>query len=572
MDPLLSLFRRTPRRVDPLLESLTGGRGRLQAALCMGVLGLNLWLLSFPSLDPLERLDRITLDQFFKYRPPLRTDPSIVCIEIAEDSLLQIGRWPWPRQYHAALTHALQGWGAKAVVFDILFSDPSSPSDDKAFAEALAESGRVYLPLVLENHRGRPVWIHSLASFERHAKGVGHINATPDRDGILRRVQPVLREGSEQHPYLSLKVAYDLLGRPVPPPERLPFPRDRDGSLLINWAGRWTETFRHYSYLDLLRSFEAVNHGRKPIVPPELLRGKICLIGLTAVGHTDLKAIPLEPVYPAMGFHANVINSLLTKQFVTPAPLFTNALCLIGIGLIATVLFMLFRPVIASAASLLLGGGWLGLAYFLFCCDSLWISVAHPLFCIGSIFLASVVYLQVAEEKTEERLSDLATRDGLTGLHVIRHFRGLLNEATAEARRRQAPLSVLMIDIDHFKQVNDTYGHPAGDRVLKQAAAIVQSSLRESDDAGRYGGEEMIVMLPRTSLEAALPIAERIRAAVAQATSDFREGTISVTVSIGAATLDPDETSPDPMVQRADEAMYQAKQGGRNRVCRKPTT
>jgi len=551
------------KRTDLPFESLRQRRW-IQVALYAVVLGINLWILS---AAPLKGADRMALDRFFKYRPPIPVDSSIVCIEIAEDGLNQIGRWPWPRKYHAALIHLLHTWGAKAAVFDILFSEPSAPLDDGALEEAMRESGRVYLPAVLETKKEKPLWVHSLPNLERYAKGIGHINAVPDEDGVLRRIQPYLRAGHEEIPHLALKVAYDLLGQKVPRPGNLPFPVDDEGRLLVNWAGRWTQAFRHYSYVDLLRSFEAVRRGSKPLIPPQAIQGKICLIGLTAMGNIDIRAIPLEPLYPGLGLQANVINNVLTRQFIRRASPGANALALLGVGLTTCLFFMLLPPVAACTASGVLALAWITAAFLLFSRHAVWFSIAHPLLCIVSVFVASMLYIQIADEKVRQRLSLLATRDGLTGLYVIRHIRALLNQAVKEARREGTALSVLMIDIDHFKRVNDTGGHAAGDQALKQVSAILQSLLRETDASGRYGGDEIIVILPRTTLEVAVAAGERIRGAMEKSSFNTPQGAVAVTVSGGAATLHPDETVPEPMIKRADEALYQAKQQGRNRVC-----
>ena len=538
-----------------------------QGLVCLVALGLNLWLLS---AVPFQRMENAVLDQFFRQRPPLPTDPRIVLIEISEDGLQEIGRWPWPRHYHAVLTSLLKQWGAKAVLFDVLFSEPSDSFDDDAFSQALQQASCVYLPVVLEKQESRgEAWIHSIPALERWAIGTGHINVLPDRDGGLRRIPPVLLSGGEEHLYMSLRVAYDILGEKPPAlaAGRAPFPTDSNGNIVINWAGRWSETFTHYSYLDLLRSFEAAAHGRPPIVPPEALRGKICLVGLTATGLADVKPNPLEPLYPGLGFQANVINSFLTHRFITPAGQGTNALIVAGISLFCGLFFILLRPMAAFLCALLFGAGWVVLAFTLFCRQGLWLSVVHPVLTIASLFVFSAVYIQMTEEKAHWKFFNLATRDGLTGLYVIRHFRSLSNQMVMEAHRHKGVLSVLMIDIDHFKQVNDRYGHAAGDKVLKEVAAIVQSCLRESDFAGRYGGEELIVLLPKAPGPIAAEVAERIRKQVEQARVTCDQQVVSVTISIGVGVLRPEENVPDPMVHRADEALYRAKHGGRNQVC-----
>jgi diguanylate cyclase (GGDEF)-like protein len=135
----------------------------------------------------------------------------------------------------------------------------------------------------------------------------------------------------------------------------------------------------------------------------------------------------------------------------------------------------------------------------------------------------------------------------------------------AHAERYSHPLSVAMVDIDHFKDVNDTYGHKAGDRVLEGVASILVEHLRMPDKVGRYGGEEFLLVFPETGLDQTQKIAERIRAAVSNAEFDVGERKINLTISIGATLFERGEDL-EQLLSRADQALYQAKQSGRNLV------
>lgn len=163
-------------------------------------------------------------------------------------------------------------------------------------------------------------------------------------------------------------------------------------------------------------------------------------------------------------------------------------------------------------------------------------------------------------------LENLATTDSLTRLHNRRHF---LERAEAEferSRRYQRPLSVFLLDADHFKQVNDTYGHETGDQVLRLLASICRQNLRQLDVIGRYGGEEFVVFLPETSMAKAMEVAERLRAGVEEINLDGPDGAIKVTVSIGVATATSQTDSIAALINDADRALYEAKRGGRNKV------
>jgi diguanylate cyclase (GGDEF)-like protein len=133
------------------------------------------------------------------------------------------------------------------------------------------------------------------------------------------------------------------------------------------------------------------------------------------------------------------------------------------------------------------------------------------------------------------------------------------------ARRRQQPLSLLMLDIDHFKQINDRYGHCAGDEALKTVAHAIKNQLRNIDSVYRYGGEEFLVLLANTACADAALVAERLRLAIEQLRCEVQSAPISLSISLGCATLKPGET-PDTLLDRTDRALYRAKAGGRNRL------
>lgn len=176
-------------------------------------------------------------------------------------------------------------------------------------------------------------------------------------------------------------------------------------------------------------------------------------------------------------------------------------------------------------------------------------------------------YVSVGKDVTarvvrEKALRRAATQDALTGLHNRRHGEQLLTKAHRKALARGKPLSVLVCDVDHFKQVNDRFGHPAGDRVLADIGRILRQSVRSGDAVIRWGGEEFVILLDNCPQPAAVELAERIRHRV-EAHRDVDAGRL--TLSLGLATLRPQETQQD-LVARADAALYQAKGAGRNRL------
>ena len=177
-------------------------------------------------------------------------------------------------------------------------------------------------------------------------------------------------------------------------------------------------------------------------------------------------------------------------------------------------------------------------------------------------------YTDITErKKMEDELRRLATTDPLTGVNNRRRYTEISEREIARCRRYGQPLSVMMLDADHFKRVNDTYGHDIGDRVLKSLARICRETIRDSDILCRFGGEEFTVTLPDTAPETAAEAAERLRAALAEARVPLDDGVeIQFTVSIGVTSLIDADGGLETLLARADGALYQAKEQGRNRI------
>jgi diguanylate cyclase (GGDEF)-like protein/PAS domain S-box-containing protein len=179
---------------------------------------------------------------------------------------------------------------------------------------------------------------------------------------------------------------------------------------------------------------------------------------------------------------------------------------------------------------------------------------------------ADQVAIAIENARLFKEVQQLAITDPLTGIYNRRHFFELAEREFDRARRYQRPLSALMLDVDHFKQVNDTHGHAAGDQVLYVAAECCQESLRKTDVLGRYGGDELAVLFPETDLANARLIAERLRQRIAQTAIDIKQTPVAITASLGVGALDEECTDLDALLRRADRALYAAKQAGRNCV------
>ena len=174
--------------------------------------------------------------------------------------------------------------------------------------------------------------------------------------------------------------------------------------------------------------------------------------------------------------------------------------------------------------------------------------------------------ITINRANTYSKVLQYATLDALTNLNNRRQFEVRLKQEIATTKRQKNPLCAMMVDIDFFKKVNDTYGHASGDAVLRTVASIIKEHLRESDIPSRYGGEEFAVLLPYTHIEEAKIVGERLRKAVETTPIPIDKKNINVTISMGLAEFSPQETGED-LFKRADSALYEAKESGRNRVC-----
>jgi len=181
-------------------------------------------------------------------------------------------------------------------------------------------------------------------------------------------------------------------------------------------------------------------------------------------------------------------------------------------------------------------------------------------------YYAAIVRDISENKRTEEELLRLAATDPLTGAFNRREFTALADRESLRAQRYHHALSIMMLDLDHFKKLNDTYGHAAGDKALQRFTTLCCNALRNVDIFGRWGGEEFVALLPETPADGAATIAERLRKMVADTVVNFNGHKITFTVSIGIAQYRDGETSIDAPLSRADAAVYDAKKAGRNRI------
>ena len=172
-----------------------------------------------------------------------------------------------------------------------------------------------------------------------------------------------------------------------------------------------------------------------------------------------------------------------------------------------------------------------------------------------------------AEAKYHEEIYRMTIVDGLTQIHNKRYLFEVLERECVRARRHERALSVIMFDIDHFKRINDKFGHLAGDHALRELARICQERIRRDETFARYGGEEFTVVLPETEIGGAIALAEDLRARAESNDFVFQSESIPLTISLGCSQLETTDKNALDLIQRADDKLYEAKHSGRNRVC-----
>lgn len=541
----------------------------------------------------LDRFELLTLDYRFNIRQLQSGSRDIVFIDMAEDSVNVIGRWPWQRKWHAALIKILSDYKPKAIAFDVIFSEPQDELDDAALEEAVRQSGVVYMPSVYDIDMTKRalfsegVGVESahepITRFRNVLKGSGHINAVPDSDGILRRVPPAIRFKGETVYQLGLKLGADILGvksadisldtarrrvllKLPDGRDGVSIPLDRENQLIVNWLGRWGMDFKHYSYIDIIKSYAQIRQGGAPLIDLNEFSDKICIIGLTAAGLFDIKPIPIEIAYPAVGTNAMIVSSILRRDFIREVPESINMLVLTIISLWATVALCKLRPLngIFFTATFILAYSLF--SALLFKISNIAVVTFYPMLAVTFAYILTASYAQFLQTIERIHLLKQATRDELTQLYNIRHFNLLLEAEFVNASKlRLRPMSLIMADIDNFKHINDTYGHPAGDMVLQDVAGIIQSNCRQLDVVARYGGEEFVVMLFGTKSADAVAIAQKIRRAVEERKFNIGGITFSTTLSLGIAEYS-DERNRSELIEKADKALYASKKNGKNRV------
>lgn len=379
-----------------------------------------LFLLSY--LRVFDDFECSTLDFRYALRPPLTVSKDIVIIEIGDDSIEKLGKWPFPRNYHALMIKALKKAGVRDIVFDIFFSEEKEGDAD--LAEAAKDAGNVYMPYVFDIERSKGSKDRVKAAryaaplidiFSGAVKGKGFINVEPDQDGKVRHIPPVIYYEDKFYPHMTVLVALNQLGydfdkvkiipgKRIEAGKDLVIPMEDNSSMMVNYPAKWGKAFRHYSYVDVLQSYLASMTGQEATIDLNELKGATCFIGLTATASPDAHPSPMEPLYAGIGVHTSVYDSIMSKTFLVRLNRWWNILILAIVALLTAFITLKVRKRFAMFSIVLIMAAYVGLSMIFFWPFGIWVDVFYPLVAVVAIYVALTFKKYVSETQRREGL------------------------------------------------------------------------------------------------------------------------------------------------------------------------
>jgi len=524
----------------------------------------------------LDHLRYSGLDILFRLRGHVEAPSTVTIIEIDDDNIDRIGRWPWERSWHSAMIAALKTFGAKEIYFDILFSENSNIDDDTLFQDQIKKAGNVYLPYAFrESSINIDDAVKPIDIFYNNLKGTGAINIYPDSDGALRKIPLFFVDREKVYHHIALQLALDHLGAKIKEigyksitisfdGQEMNIPLVEKNKILVNWLGKWKDTFTHFSFLDVLNAYNDQLEGKPLQIDVSAFKDSTCIVAATAIGLYDIKPSPLEFAYPGAGVTATAIDSIVNKKFITMPYIWINLVLIFMLALLPALFISGEKSLREISFIIILATSFFFIVFYLFKKFGIWVEFMLPLLSLFGSYLAVGTYNFVRISIERKKFLKLAITDELTGLFNIRYFMTILgNECSMAHVDPTKGFCVLMADIDNFKAFNDNHGHQIGDFILSKVADILKISVRSSDVVARYGGEEMIMLLRGTDIKGAMIVAEKARKNIQDFLFKDKDFVYRVTLSIGVSCYGHDNE--ESIIKRADDALYKAKHLGRNR-------
>ena len=425
-----------------LLEKITK-LGPIQITLLVTIVAIVFYALN-PSF--LNLLELKFYDLRFKSRGPEKPGDEIVIVKIDEESIRTIGRWPWSREHWAKLIERLTEWEVKVIGIDAIFAEKESTAADSQLAQAIDESGSVVLgyffltsegeirelkegylggdvgpvgpqkiPILFRDQKAKEVPVlealymrSNIEIISEKAKALGFFNVVPDDDGTVRWVPLVIKFLKNCYPALAIQILNEYLENPQPPLVRVAdfglervqlgdivIPTDKTGRLLINYRGG-RNSFRGHSFANVIAGE----------VPQEEFRGKIVLVGATAIGIYDARVTPFDAGLPGVEIHATVIDNILRRDFIL-RPGWVQAVeipAIIVMALIPGLLFLRLSPLRAASISMGLLFIYILTNWYLFTSQRVWINLVYPILGFCGVFVATTVYQYFTEEREKRKI------------------------------------------------------------------------------------------------------------------------------------------------------------------------
>lgn len=536
-----------------------------------------------------------------------QADENIVIIAIDDATyeyiLDQYGEWPIPRDVYAKLVDYIENQNPKSIAFDLMFvkSMKSNPAADNMLVDVMKKYDNVFVAMNLDNQspdlRTPPVLPEKLSIAVENYSGnvdfttqtytncrkildgilavssnIGMINVTRADDGILRKMPVLVKYQDRYFPQLGLKVGMDYLNLK---PDKLVIDSnsnlllggrkiylDNDGSAILNWYGAQ----KTYEYIPMYKIIRVLNDKNYDI--GFNFKDKVVYFGTTASSLFDIKTVPVSKIYPGVEVQATYVNNIIDNNFIRHLDkrftiFFGVLLALITIVIVMNEISAFVGSLAVFSVYLLyVFGTYFAMKYF-----NLWVDIIYPLLLAFVVFISAYIVKYLIKSRDFEQQYMLATTDGLTDLYNHRYFQEQIRLMIDSSKRYGNPFSLIILDIDFFKQFNDTFGHQAGDAVLRQVAQTLKKNIRSTDIACRYGGEEMSIILPKTGHDIALFTANKICTRVSAKQFKLSGGRdTSVTISLGVSTYPVDGETAEELIEAADRRLYNAKNSGRNQV------
>lgn len=533
-------------------------------------------------------------------------DVVILAIDDASVDILneKYGQWPWARNSYAQIIDFLEENKAKAIVFDLMFlPNASNTKYDQLLSETIGQYDNVFIAMNFDNRDNevrlpdsikadvddkssvnfmsfsgcRPI----LPQLFSVTSNIGIINVQRDRDGVLRKAPLLIKYHDEFYPSLAMKVfsyvkgydKYEISKKGVLKAGNDSFVLSKDGTMNLSWYKLRDDingSFKHIPLWRVVKAMDAKKNNEKSFISEDNFENKVVFIGVTATSQYDIKTTPINKNIPGIEFQTTAFMNLMENNFVHRAPFLLNVLLSLALVLAIGFIILYFdSAVISIIAAFGLFSTFFAAVVMCYIYQNVWIDLFFP---ICAVFV-TMIFMYLMKYVTKARDFDytykLATTDGLTGLYNHRYMQEQITKNIASSRRYGTKFSLLLLDIDFFKKFNDTYGHQAGDAVLRYVSDLLKKSIRSTDVAARYGGEELVVILTNTENEEAFITAEKICKKIADKKMRISEKQeVNVTVSIGVTTYPQNGSNSEELIAYADKGLYYAKEHGRNQVGR----